>query len=339
MLLYKDKVMTLQREITRIPARYMPPLRRYKRVAVYCRVSTHHAAQEDSLKSQTERFQRLVDSKINWKLVKIYSDVASGRNTTGRTEFANMMNDCRARKIDLIVTKSISRFGRNTVDILSNIRELKKYDVNVYFEVENIYTLDSTSEFMLSVVGVIAQEDSASKGANIRMGIRYKMENGTSALYSRPCYGYRKGEDGGLAIDAKQAKNVRWIFDLYSQGHSVVSIMRELRKRRIKSPSGKDVWSKRAVEALLTNEKYVGDVIVGKTFKGEFPSNKRHYNRGEHKVYQMKNAHEPIIRREIFEQAQHERKLRSNIEAHGGKIVRKNTKYSMKNASQTGSTK
>ncbi|MEI7539428.1 MAG: recombinase family protein [Candidatus Saccharibacteria bacterium] len=318
----------LERKITKIPAK--PKFLIYTRVAIYCRVSTHHTAQEESLKAQIDRYQKMVEARYDWMLVKTYSDTASGRNTTDRTEFTNLMNDCKAGKIDLIITKSISRFGRNTVDILSNIRELKKYNVDVFFEVENIHTLDSNSELLLSFISAVAQDDSASKSHNIRIGIEQQLVNETSNLFSRPCYGYKKGANGKLIIDEKQAKNVEWIFDLYLQGHSVVSIIRELKKRRVKSPSGNTVWSKRAIETLLANEKYVGDVTVGKTFRNEFPSNKRSVNNGERRKFEMTNSHQPIIQREVFNKVQQERKMRSNIGIDEGKAVRKNTRYSMK---------
>jgi len=318
-----------ERIITEIPPKFnISSL--FKRVAIYCRVSTSHTAQEESLKAQIDRYQKMVETRFDWKLIKTYSDTASGRNTSGRTEFMNLMNDCKAGEIDLIITKSISRFGRNTVDILRNIRELRKYNVDVFFEVENMHTSDSNSELILSMISAVAQEDSASKSQNIRIGIEHQLDNGTSHLYSRPCYGYKKGENGNLTIDEKQAKNVGWIFDLYLQGHSVVSIIRQLKKRRVKSPSGNVVWSKRAIETLLANEKYVGDVIVGKTFKHEFPSNKRRANNGEHKKYEMTNSHKPIIQREVFDKVQQERKVRSNMGIDAGNTVRKNTRYSMK---------
>lgn len=317
-----------ERIITKIPPK--PKFLVYTRVAIYCRVSTHHTAQEESLKAQIDRYQKMVETRFDWKLVKTYSDTASGRNTSGRTEFMDLMNDCKAGKIDLIITKSISRFGRNTVDILSNIRQLKKYNIDVFFEVENMHTLDSKSEILLSFISAVAQEDSASKSKNIRMGIECQLDKGISHLYSRPCYGYKKGTNGKLIIDEKQAKNVRRIYDLYLQGHSVVSIIRELKKRRIKSPSGNTIWSKRAIETLLANEKYVGDVTVGKTFRNEFPSNKRSINNGERKKYEMTNSHKPIIKREVFDKVQQEHKMRCNIGIDAGKAVRKNTRYSMK---------
>ena len=139
-----------ERIITKIPPKFK--ISKLKRVAIYCRVSTHHAAQEESLKSQIDRFQKMVEERFGWILVNTYSDVASGRNTSGRAEFIKLMSDCKAGKIDLIITESISRFGRNTVDILSNIRELRERNVDVFFELENIFTSDSTSEFLLKVV-------------------------------------------------------------------------------------------------------------------------------------------------------------------------------------------
>lgn len=310
------------------PMPKMPTL--YKRIAIYCRVSTDHAAQEDSLKAQIDRYQKMVEARHDWILAGTYSDVASGRSTTGRAEFTRLIDDCRAGKIDMIVTKSISRFGRNTVDILGNIRDLRKHGVDVFFENENMHSSDGASELMLSIISAVAQEDSASKSQNIRIGIEYQLANGTSRLYSRPCYGYKKGANGNLAVDEKQVKNVRRIFDLYLQGHSVLSIVRELKKRRTKSPSGNDVWPKRAIETLLSNEKYVGDVLVGKTFKDEFPSNKRRINNGERNKYGMRDSHKPIIQRDIFDKVQQERKARSNIGVDSGKAIRKNTRYSMK---------
>ena len=320
--------MVLERKITKIQPR--TKLTSYKRVAAYCRVSTNHNAQEESLKAQIDRYQKMVQDRSDWKLVKIYSDIASGRNTSGRIEFMNLMNDCKDGLIDLIITKSISRFGRNTVDILSNIRQLKKYNVDVFFEVDNMSTSASSSELLLSFISAEVQEDSASKSQNIRLGIEYQLNNGTSHLYTLPCYGYKKDTNGKLVINAKQAKNVEWIFDLYLQGHSVVSIIRQLKKRRIRSPSGKNIWSKRAIETLLATEKYVGDVIVGKTFRHEFPNNKRSINRGQRDMYEMTDSHEPIIQREVFDKVQQECKTRSNIRIDAWKVIRKNTRYSMK---------
>lgn len=324
-----DNAVMSERKITVIkPMPKMPQM--YKNVAIYSRVSTNHTAQEDSLKAQVDRFKKMVEDRCDWILVKTYSDVASGRNTTGRTEFTDLMNDCRAGKIDLIITKAISRFGRNTVDILSNIRELKNLNVDVFFEAENIYASESVSELMLSIISAVAQEDSASKSQNIRIGIEYQMKNGTSHIYSRPCYGYKKNDKGKLVIDDKQAENVKLIFDLYLQGHSVLSIIQQLKKRKIKSPSGNKVWPKRAIETLLRNEKYVGDVFVGKTYKAEFPSSERRiYNGGQGK-YERKNSHEPIIQRDIFDKVQQIRSDRSNLQIDVGKVIRKTTHYSMK---------
>ncbi len=189
-----------ERIITEIPPKFnISSL--FKRVAIYCRVSTYHIAQGESLKAQIDRYQKMVEDRCDWMLVKTYSDTASGRNTTGRTEFTDLMNDCKNGKIDLVITKSISRFGRNTVDILSNIRQLKKYNVDVFFEIENMHTSDSKSELLLSFISAVAQDDSAAKSHNIRVGIECQLNKGTSNLYSRPCYGYRKGKNGNLTID------------------------------------------------------------------------------------------------------------------------------------------
>jgi DNA invertase Pin-like site-specific DNA recombinase len=266
----------------------------------------------------------------------VYSDIASGKNTAGRPAFNRLMQDCVDGKVDLILTKSLSRFGRNTVEILENIYKLRKYDVDAIFEIEDMRISETGKDFLLSVLSGIAQEDSASRSENIRVGIGYKLRDGTSQLYTRPCYGYRKGGDGGLVIDEEQAENVRLIFDLYLQGHSVVSIVKELEKRGIKSPGGKDVWPKRAVEILLENEKYIGNVLVGKTYSGEFPNNRRHRNQGEKDMWLVENAHEPIIPRDVFEKARQERARRSNFTMVDGKPVRKDTHYSMKTSGKNG---
>ena len=309
-----------------IPSSMMPKFG--VRVAIYCRVSSRNAEQEESLEAQIDKYKKMVENNWNWKLVDVYSDIASGKSTSGRSEFRRMMEDCVQGKIDLILCKSISRFGRNTVEILESIYKLRQHDVDAIFEVEDMRISETRKNFLLSVLAGFAQEEGLSRSENIKIGIDIKLKNGTSHLYFRPCYGYNKGSDGNLVIDEGKAEIVRLIFDLYLQGHSVVSIIKELKKREVKSPSGKEIWSKRAVETLLSNEKYVGNVLVGKTYAGEFPDNKRYRNKGERSKFLSEETHAPIIRHETFEQAQQEKEKRSNIHTVDGKTVRKDTHYS-----------
>ena len=315
-------------KVTRLP--YFPKLKLYTRVAIYCRVSTAHAAQEESLEAQIARFEEMVALRRDWQLVEVYSDVASGKSTAGRPAFNRLMQDCADGKIDMILSKSLSRFGRNTVEILENIYKLREHNVDAFFEVENMRISETGKDFLLSVLSAVAQEESAWRSGSIKTGINHKLSDGTSQLYTRPCYGYRKGSDGELVIDEEKAENVRLIFDLYVQGHSVISIVKELEQRGIKSPGGKDAWPKRAVETLLENEKYIGNVLVGKTYSREFPDTRRRRNQGEKEMWLCENAHAPIISRELFDQARQERERRSNVVTVDGKRVRKDTHYSMK---------
>ena len=306
------------------------------KVAIYCRVSTAHAAQGESLEAQIDKYKKMVTARLDWQLVDVYSDIASGKNTSGRPGFNRLMQDCADKKVDLILCKSISRMGRNTVEILENIYKLRKYDVDAFFEIEDMRITETSKDFLLAVLSGLAQEDSTSRSENIKAGIGYQLKDGKSYLYTRPCYGYRKGNGGELVIDEENAENVRLIFDLYLQGHSIVSIVKELARRGVKSPSGKDAWPKRAVETLLENEKYIGNVLVGKTYSKEFPDTRRRRNNGEQAMFLVENAHEPIISRDVFEQAKQERERRSNFTTIDGKSVRKDTHYSMKNASGNG---
>ena len=179
-----------------------------------------------------------------------------------------------------IVTKSISRFGRNTVDTLTVLRQLKAASVDVYFETENIHSLDSEGELLITLASAIAQAESEERSKNIKWGIRQSATKPDSAIYSRPCYGYRKDSAGQLIIQEEEADVVRLVYDLYLSGESVVAIIRSLKLLQVETPRGKDTWSKRAIETMLKNEKYTGDVLVYKTYCDEYPKKKRIVNKG-----------------------------------------------------------
>jgi DNA invertase Pin-like site-specific DNA recombinase len=300
------------------------------RTAIYARVSTHEHAQEESLYAQIDKYLKMIYLKRDWMLVGIYEDIASGKNISGRPGFQSLIEDCINGKIDMILAKSISRFGRNTVDVLQNVQTLRNHNVDAYFEVDNIRISDTHCDVMLSLISAVAQEESMSRSNNIKMGIMYRVKNGSSLLYTRPCYGYYRSAVGVLTIDEAQAINVRTVFNLYLQGHSVLSIIKQLKRYGIKSPSGNESWSKRAIENLLANEKYIGDVIVSKSYSHEFLNNKRIVNTGERMRYQAQGAHVPIIERETFEMVQEERMRRSNMCTVNGITARKYTHYSIK---------
>jgi site-specific DNA recombinase len=316
---------TQKLKVTMIPATCKPE----KWVGIYCRVSTTHESQDESLEIQVKTLKRFIAYNPKWKLYEVYTDRDSGGNVA-RYGFQKMISDCYENRIDIVLVKTISRFARNTVDLLETVRRLKGLGVEIIFHQENLRTSEADNDILISALSAIAQAESESTGEAIKWGLKRGFLSGKSKLYSRKCFGYQHDENGELIIDEGQAEVVRLIYDLYLSGKSIVSIIRELEKKSIKSPQGKDTWSKRAIQTVLTNEKYIGHVLLGKTYSGDFPNNKQHINNGEQDQFLMKYAHEPIIEEEKFEQVQEEMKLRSNIEVVYGKTKRKGTHYSSK---------
>jgi site-specific DNA recombinase len=324
--------MSNERKVTKIER---IPLMLKVKVAIYCRVSTAHADQIESLKNQIHQYKQMVKRHIDWELVDVYADIKSGKNTTDRVEFQRMLSDCYDHKIDLIITKSVSRFGRNTVDILDVINKLRSLLVDVYFEVENINTSETSKTFLLSILEAVAQADSESKSQNIRWGIRRGFERGNSKFYNRKCYGYINASDGNIVIDEYQSKVVQKIYELYLNGYSILAIIRYLEEECIKSPTGKNHWSKRTIDTMLSNEKYTGNVLVGKTYGLEYPNNKRIINKGEFQKYLAMDCHFPIISQELFDKVQFEKITRSNIQVVDDNVTRRTTHYSMKRSTIT----
>lgn len=272
--------MSQNRKVTRI---YNPlPLKKTK-VAVYCRVSTTHEDQAQSLENQISYYKAMVNRRLDWELVDIYADVKSGKNTSGRPEFNRMLEDCSSHKIDLIITKSISRFGRNTAETLAALNKLRNLMVNIHFETENINTQDTKQDFIIAILQMAAQAESEARSQNIKMGITNGLNSGKSKLYNRRCFGFSNDQNGNLIINEEEAETVRKIFDHYINGYSVLAIISELASQGIKSPTGKDRWSKRAVDTMISNEKYTGNVLVGKTYCEDYPYNQRLVNKGEKK--------------------------------------------------------
>jgi DNA invertase Pin-like site-specific DNA recombinase len=241
-----------------------------------------------------------------------------------------MMNDCQNGKIDIIVTKSISRFGRNTAETLKSLNDLKSENVDVFFENEGMHSKDSENTFILSLMEGIAQEESFNKSKNIRWGILRKIENGTAKLLRRKCYGYSPGEDDELKIQQDEARVVKEIFDMYLSGASIIGIQRELERRAILSPTGNTKWCKRTIENLLLNEKYTGNVVACKTYNEGYPETRRYINKGDKEKYIVASCNPEIISEEQFKQVQEERTRRSNVERDEDRTVRKTTHYSSK---------
>ena len=293
-----------------------------KKVGVYVRVSSGLRAQLDSLANQASAFAQRVDKNPYWRLADMYIDVRSGEETDSRSEFQRMIEDAKSGKLDLILTKSISRFGRNTEETIIALRELNECGVAVIFDEEKINSSEVGSELIISMISAIAQGENESRRQNQLWSIRKKLEDGSSEYYSRACYGYRKNDDGQLEVYEPEAEIVRKIFSLYLSGASVVKILKHLAAEGIKTSRGKDNWSKLAIEKMLVNEKYVGDVRVAK------PQGKR---KGDIEVtggYLMSDAHPAIISREVFSAVQEERERRSNVVTDETGTHRKATRYS-----------
>ncbi|HCS74499.1 MAG TPA: recombinase family protein [Clostridiales bacterium] len=297
-----------------IPAK---PPKREKRVGIYCRVSTNDADQLNSLAVQVSALTRLVAATPQWLLVDVYMDIASSKTGASRKEFARMLDDCKSKKLEIIITKSISRFGRDTVETLEALRLMRDFGVRVIFEEENIDTDDVDSNLLISVMESVAQSENESRSENIRMGLSFRAANGTSGLYKRKLYGYAKTETGELAIDKGQAQVVRDIFRWYLGGDSVLGIIKKLSDAGIPSPTGIEKWSKRPIEKMLENEKYTGTVTL-------LDSSTQEYE------YKIKDNHPPIITENEFRSVQEEKMKRSNIVIGDSGTHRSNKKYSSK---------
>ena len=247
----------------------------------------------------------------------VYTDIASSKTGSSRKEFNRMLKDCQSHDLEIIITKSISRFGRDTLKILDALNQLKLLGVRVIFGQEQLDTADTDSNLMISIIESIAQAENESRSDNIKWGIKQRAAQGTSKLYNRKCYGYVNANDGNLIIEDEEAKNIRMIFDLYLHGKSVIGIVSELERLGIKSPTGKDKWCKRTIDVMLSNEKYSGNV--------------RLLDDGKHEAYYLSEANNPaIISKDIFQAVQIEKQHRSNITKGEDGSKRKSKKYSSK---------
>lgn len=249
---------------------YIPPaLKREKRVGIYCCISTNSIEQLQSLTAQVSHLTRLTALMPQWILTDVYMDIATSKTSSSRKEFNRMLKDCQSGKLDIVITKNISRFGRDTVEILDALNQLRILGVRVIFEQEELDTANTDSDLMISIIEALAQAENESRSENIKWGIKQRAAAGTLKLYDRKCYGYKHDEDGHLVIDEEKSKNVKLIFDLYLGGQSVIGIIKEFEKRKILSPTGKIKWCKRTIDVMLSNEKYTGDIRILKSGKSE----------------------------------------------------------------------
>ena len=300
------------------------------RVAAYCRVSTDSEEQASSYDIQIEHYTNYIKKNKEWELAGIFADDGiTGTNTKKRDEFNRMIEECMAGSIDMIITKSISRFARNTLDCLKYIRQLKDKNIAVFFEKENINTMDSKGEIMLTIMASIAQQESQSLSQNVKLGIQYRYQQGEVQVNHKRFLGYTKDENKQLVIDPEGAEVVKRIYREYLEGASLLQIARGLEADGILTAAGKAKWRPETLKKILQNEKYIGDALLQKTYTVDFLSKKRVKNNGIVPQYYVENSHEPIIPRELFMQVQEEMVRRANLR--GGKDGKKRV-YSSKYA-------
>lgn len=299
------------------------------RVAAYCRVSTKQEEQGGSLETQKEYYYNLITANQNWEYVGTYADVASGTNQRKREQFNAMISDCKKNKIDLIIVKSVSRFGRNTVESLKTTRMLREWGVDVYFETNGISIKQIKSETLLALLFSFAQAESEDRSGAVKWGIHTGFRLGHSKFADKVCYGYKKDEDGRLIIDESQAEIVEDIFSLYLEGNSLRKIADKLHGRGILSPTGKENWTPTAISKILSNEKYTGDVILQKTYVKDILNHTQVVNDAQLTKYMYEKNNPPIISKGLFEQVQKSMCDRSNVEKDkDGTQIRKSTRYS-----------
>ena len=281
--------------------------RKKRRVAGYARVSTDMEDQQTSYAAQCDYYTNYIQSREDWEFARLYSDEGiSATSTRHRSGFNQMVEDALAGRIDLIITKSVSRFARNTVDSLSTIRKLKENGCECYFEKENIWTFDSKGELLITIMSSLAQEESRSISENCTWGMRKRFADGKVSVPFGRFLGYDRGEDGNLVINEGQAETVRKIYGLFLHGHSPYKIAKILTEEGIPTPGGKKVWGKAVVESILTNEKYKGDALLQKVYTVDFLSKKKKVNEGEVPQYYVEGNHEAIISPTVFDMVQAE---------------------------------
>ena len=297
-----------------------------KRVAAYCRVSTDSEEQLNSYEAQKSYYTQKIEDSPDWEMAGIYADEGiTGTSLKKRTEFKKMITACKRGHIDLIITKSLSRFARNTVDCLETVRLLKANGIGVYFEKENINTLTESSEFLITLFSGFAQAESESLSKNVAWGKAKSAEAGKVTFQYKKMLGYRRGADGQPEIVPEEAKVIKRIYHRYLDGCTLGQIKRELDEDKVPTAQGGDSWSPAIIHNILTNEKYIGDALLQKTYITDCISKKVKKNQGERAMYYVENNHPAIISREVFDQVRNEMTRRSSKR----KVLQKSGKTEM----------
>lgn len=308
-------------KVTMIPASVDPATHipngcsgRKRKAAAYARVSTDEEEQLTSYEAQVDYYTKKIKANPEWEFVKVYTDEGvTGTNTKKREGFKSMMADALSGKIDLILTKSVSRFARNTVDTLTNIRKLKDKGIEVYFEKENIWTLDSKGELLITIMSSLAQEESRSISENVTWGQRKSFSDGKIHLAYSKFLGYRKGADGRPEIVPEEAETVRGIYSAFIAGATPHAIALSLTSEGKPTPAGKRTWGSGTVLSILTNEKYKGDALLQKSYTTDFLQHKTKRNDGEVPQYYVENSHPAIIQPDEWNSVQAELERRRGL--------------------------
>ena len=312
----------MARKVTVIPAnpiKTTATIRHKTRVAAYCRVSTDHEEQEGSFKNQMSYYTSLISNNPDYELAGIFADDGiSGTGTKKRSGFMDMIQACEEGRVDLVITKSVSRFARNTQDSLNYSRKLKALGIPIIFEKENVNTMDSSGELMFTILSSLAQEESRNISENTAWGIRSKFQRGIPHINCESLLGYDKDADGNLVINEEQAEVVRRIYRDFLEGWTVSEISRRLNAEGVCGVHGKASWFPITIERVLRNEKHVGDLLMQKTYTSDFLTKKQTENNGELEQYYVKDNHTGIISREEWDAVQLELERREAFrELHG----------------------
>ena len=300
----QPKIITIPAKLEALKAQ---ETKRQLRVAAYCRVSTDEEEQLSSYEAQQSYYTDYIMNNREWTMAGIFADEGiTGTSARKRPEFLRMIKLCKKKKIDIVLTKSISRFARNTVDCLNYIRALKELGIAVIFEKENINTLESDSEILITMMGAFAQAESESISANVRWGKRQAMREGKAIIQYKHLYAFRRGENGEPEVIPEQAEVVVDIYKQFLAGASLRMIKDSLESRGIPNSLGNTEWNISAIRSILTNEKYCGDVLLQKTYISDCISKKVIKNTGQLPMYLVQNHHEGIVSRETFDAAQTE---------------------------------
>ena len=291
----------MQREIVRVRS-YPNVLPIRKKVAAYARVSSAKEAMLNSLSAQISYYSELIQNNPSWQYIGVYADEAKTGTKGERPEFQRLLEDCKQGKIDMVITKSVSRFARNTLIILETVRNLKSMGIDVFFEKENIHSLSEDGELMLTILSCFAQAESLSVSENCKWRIRDRFKQGITTSFKM--HGYEL-ENNELRVIPDEAKIIKMIFDYYLSGMGINAIVRRLRDKGVATKGG-GIWQENTVKRVLRNEKYAGHLLLQKSFVADHISKKRCKNRGELPMYYVENNHEPIIDADTFQKVQDE---------------------------------